>query len=105
MRAQLSLGNVLYRRSSAEAVPLQRRVFDVLVRTQGADDEDAVVALRNLATYLHWIGEDQEARELALDLVSRQERLLGHSDPETRYARELLETIEAALGGHGQTSG
>ena len=77
------------------AIELQRRVVEMNDVNYGHDDVRTQTARYNLATYLHWAGQDSEARLLALAVLHTKTRL-GVEDDVTGYARKLIADIDGA---------
>ena len=77
------------------SIELERRAVEMNEAKHGHDHVDTQTARYNLAMYLHWAGQDSEARLLALAVLHTKMRL-GVEDDVTGYARKLIADIEAS---------
>ena len=80
------------------AIELQRRVVDMSEAKRGHDDKRTQRVRFQLAAFLHWAGQDAEARFLALAVLHTKQRL-GAEDEVTENARKLIAAIEDASQG------
>jgi len=102
LNATFDLATVLaLRRDFEVALPLQRHVVESFTRTVGPNDPDTGRALGHLATWLHWAGEDAEARLLVLTLLQPGRRLGADQDAGTKAAMDLLAEIDGGAAGEG----
>lgn len=75
------------------AIELQRQVVEMNVTRYGVEHPRAQVARFNLAAYLHWARDDDEARLVAQAVLDMDARL-GVDNDSTELARQLLDEID-----------
>lgn len=83
----------------AESEELQRSVLEARERILGADHEETLACVNNLAFVLERLGRNKEAEDLHRRALGGKEKTLGHSHPSTIASLHQLAGLLKRSGG------